>query len=156
MYQVSWILEVKRPKKVHDVRKVCLKTTLCVYACFVEFYIFVLDQIDVECSKLIYKRIWIGNVWVRFHVGSTRGQEEDPTQDLKLHGSLHAVRNNEPNVGQPMKWWIIDMGNRWKLQFFRLWSWTINQRDTIDGAWSHPWTVDAGRWWCCDFLPAFC
>ena len=38
-------------KDVHDVRKVCLETTLCVIACFDEFYVLVLDEIDVICIK---------------------------------------------------------------------------------------------------------
>ena len=38
---------------VHDVRKVCLELTLCVYACFVEFYVFILDEIHVGGPKLI-------------------------------------------------------------------------------------------------------
>ena len=40
-------------KYVHDVRKVCLETTLGFYACFVEFYVFVLDKIDVVGPKLV-------------------------------------------------------------------------------------------------------
>ena len=35
-------------KNVHDIRKVCLETTLCIYACFIEFYVFVLDKIHVR------------------------------------------------------------------------------------------------------------
>ena len=34
-------------KNVHDVRKVCLEKTLCVLACFIEFYVFVSEKIDM-------------------------------------------------------------------------------------------------------------
>ena len=37
------MFECKTSKNVHDVQKVCLKTTLCALACFVEFYVFILD-----------------------------------------------------------------------------------------------------------------
>ena len=32
-------------KKVHEVRKFCLETTLCVLACFIKFYVFVHIQV---------------------------------------------------------------------------------------------------------------
>ena len=38
---------------VHDVRKVCLEMILCVYGCFVEFYVFVLNETHVVGSKLV-------------------------------------------------------------------------------------------------------
>ena len=44
-------------KNVHDVRKVCLEMTLCVLACFIEFYVFFFDEIDVRGPKIIYKHI---------------------------------------------------------------------------------------------------
>ena len=40
-------------KNIHDVRKVCLEPTLGVYACFVKFYLFVLNKIDVLDLKII-------------------------------------------------------------------------------------------------------
>ena len=40
-------------KKVHDVLKVCLEMTLCVLACFVKFYMFILNEIDVVGPKLV-------------------------------------------------------------------------------------------------------
>ena len=49
-------------KNVHDVRKVCLETTLCVLACFVEFYVFILDEIYVGGPKIIYKHRLVGNL----------------------------------------------------------------------------------------------
>ena len=36
---------------VHDVRMVCFEMTLCVYVCFVEFYVFVLDKTHVVGPK---------------------------------------------------------------------------------------------------------
>ena len=42
---------------VHDVRKVCLEMTLCVLACFVKFYVFVFDEIDIKGPKLVYNHI---------------------------------------------------------------------------------------------------
>ena len=39
---------------VHDIRKNCLEITLCVLVCFVEFYVFILDEIYVEGYKLLY------------------------------------------------------------------------------------------------------
>ena len=38
---------------VHDVRKVCHEMTLCVFACFVEFYAFCLGEIDMGSPKLV-------------------------------------------------------------------------------------------------------
>ena len=45
-------------KNVHDVQKVCLEKTLCVYAFFVEFYVFVLEEIHVRGTKLLYEHVW--------------------------------------------------------------------------------------------------
>ena len=50
-------------KNVHDVWKVCLKTTLCVLACIVEFYVFVFDEIDMRGTKLVQNHIRVGNAW---------------------------------------------------------------------------------------------
>ena len=41
---------------VQDDRKVCLETCLCALVCFVKFYVFVLDEIDV------YEYIRVENV----------------------------------------------------------------------------------------------
>ena len=38
---------------VHDVRKMCLEMTLCVKACFVEFYMFVLEKIHMRGDKFV-------------------------------------------------------------------------------------------------------
>ena len=40
-------------KNVHDVRKICLETILCVYVCFIKFNVFVLDEIGVAGLKLV-------------------------------------------------------------------------------------------------------
>ena len=45
-----------------DIRKVCLETTMCVLACFVEFYVFIFDEIDRGDPKLVYEHILVGNV----------------------------------------------------------------------------------------------
>ena len=49
-------------KKVHNVQKVFIKTTLYVLLYIVEFFVFVLDEIDVQSLKLAYKHIRVGNV----------------------------------------------------------------------------------------------
>ena len=38
---------------VHDVRKVCLETSLYVLVYFIEFYVFFLDEINVRGPKLV-------------------------------------------------------------------------------------------------------
>ena len=39
-------------KNAHDIRKVFLETTLGVYVCFIEFYVFMLDETYVVGPKL--------------------------------------------------------------------------------------------------------
>ena len=46
-------------KNVHHVQKVCLEMTFCVYVCFVEFYMFVLDETYVSVPKLVYKLVGV-------------------------------------------------------------------------------------------------
>ena len=65
-------------KNVHDVRKVCLKTTLSVYVCFLEFYVFVLGEIHVIWSKLIHDHFWVGNIQENFPKDHPRVLEEGP------------------------------------------------------------------------------
>ena len=75
-------------KNVHDVRNACLKMTLCDYVCFVEFYEFFLDEIDVTGPKIVYNHLSIGNVWVRLHVRPTRGRRKrTPIWSSTLPGS---------------------------------------------------------------------
>ena len=37
-------LGVQTSQNVHVIRKMCLKMTLCLYACLVEFYVFGFDE----------------------------------------------------------------------------------------------------------------
>ena len=52
----------KTSKNVHAVQKVYLEMTLCVLVCFVEFYMLILDEIDVRCPKFVYEHIRVGNI----------------------------------------------------------------------------------------------
>ena len=54
--------EGRTSKNVHDVREVWLETTLCVYVCFVEFYVFISDEIYVRGPKLVYEHVLYGKV----------------------------------------------------------------------------------------------
>ena len=65
-------------KNVHDVRHVCLGTTLFVYVCFIEFYVFVLNEIPVRGHKIVYKHIRVGNVQVKVPKDQPRVLEEGP------------------------------------------------------------------------------
>lgn len=93
-------------KNVHDVRKVCLETTLRVYLCFIEFYMFVLDETHVVCPKLVYEHIWVGKVWVRLHIGPTRGPTRGPQH---WSSTLPSSGNRRP------KRWPVDQetARRW-------------------------------------------
>ena len=48
-------------QEIHDVQKVFLETTLCIFACFVKFYVFVLDEILVKGPKFVCKLIRVKN-----------------------------------------------------------------------------------------------
>ena len=63
-------------KNVHDVQNMCLNMTLFVYACFVEFYIFVLDEIHMRGAKLEYGYDLVGNVWANIPKDHPRVLEE--------------------------------------------------------------------------------
>ena len=63
---------------VHDVRKVCLETTLCVLACFVESYVFVFDDIDMRGTKLVYDHILVVNSRAILPKDQPRVLEEGP------------------------------------------------------------------------------
>ena len=65
-------------KNIQDVWKMCLEMTLCVYTCFVMFYVFVLDEIHVRGSKLIYDHVWIGKVPTNIPKDQPRFHEEGP------------------------------------------------------------------------------
>ena len=70
-------------KNVHDIQNVCLETTLCVFACFVEFYVFVLDEIHVIGTKLIYKHVWVVKVRENIPKDYPRVLEEGPKVGAK-------------------------------------------------------------------------
>ena len=52
-FQYFMKFEGQTSKNVHDVRNVCLETTLCVLTCFVKFYMFVWDGNDMRGPKLV-------------------------------------------------------------------------------------------------------
>ena len=65
-------------KNVHDVRKVCLETTVCVLTYFIEFYVFVLDQINLDVSELVYNHIRVRKFWENIPKAHPRVLEEGP------------------------------------------------------------------------------
>ena len=70
-------------KNVHDVPKVCLEMTLCVYACFVEFYVFVLYNIHVMDPKIIYDYVRVEKFWENIPKDHPRVLEEGPKVGAK-------------------------------------------------------------------------
>ena len=68
---------------VHDVRKICLEMTLCVQAYFIEFYVFVLNEIHVIGAKLIQDHVWVGNVQEKILKDQQRILEEGPKLGVK-------------------------------------------------------------------------
>ena len=46
-------------KNVHDVLKVSLEITFCVYVCFVKFYVFVFYVTHVGGPKTVYEHMWV-------------------------------------------------------------------------------------------------
>ena len=91
-------------KNVHDVRKVCLETTLRVYVYFIEFNVFVLDENHVRGTKHRYDHIYVGKFWVKIHVRPTRGpRRRTPTWSSTLHGTgsrLTQMTANQPGDGR--------------------------------------------------------
>ena len=138
MCQVSWSLEVKHPRTSMTFERFALKW-LCVYACSVEFYVFVLDENHVVGPKLVCEHIWVGNVRVRLHIGPTRGSKGGPQL-----GAQHCqvVPNEDPNDGQSTRQRPINGWRRWSLKDWMLRSSRSKPRDPIDGVWSHPRTVN--------------
>ena len=45
---------------------------------FIEFYIFLLDEVHVRGSKLMYEHVWAGNVWENIPEDYLRVVEEGP------------------------------------------------------------------------------
>ena len=50
-------------KNVHDIQNVCLEMTLCVFVCFVEFNVFIFDEIVVGGPNLICGHIFLRDIW---------------------------------------------------------------------------------------------
>ena len=65
-------------KNVHDIRKMCLETTLCVSTCFVEVYVLVLGKNHVIGAKIIYVHVWVGKVRAKIPKDHPRVLEEGP------------------------------------------------------------------------------
>ena len=65
-------------KNVHDVRNVSLETTLCVLACFVDLYVYVLDEFHVGGSKIVQKHIWNGYIQTNIPKDQPRVLDEGP------------------------------------------------------------------------------
>ena len=70
--------EGQTSKNVHNIRKDCLETTLCVLTCFVECYMFILDEIYVRGPKIVYKHIRVEKVGVKLPKDQRRVLEEGP------------------------------------------------------------------------------
>ena len=69
---------------VHDIRKNCLEITLCVLVCFVEFYVFLLDEIDVGGPKLVYDHIQVRKVREKVTKDQPRVLEDGPSMEQKV------------------------------------------------------------------------
>ena len=65
-------------KNVRDVRMVCPETTLCVYVCFVNFFVLFLYEIHVRGVKLIENHNWVGKVRKIIPKDHLRVLEEGP------------------------------------------------------------------------------
>ena len=70
-------------KNVHDVRKSCLGTTLCILAFSLNFTLLILDEIYLEGPKLLYNNIWVGNVQANIPMDQPRVLEEGPKLGAK-------------------------------------------------------------------------
>lgn len=51
---------------------------MCVYVCFVAFYMFVLHENHLEGHKLLYEHICGKNIWVRLNIGPKKGPQGGP------------------------------------------------------------------------------
>ena len=91
MYKLLWSLKdlmwcISSLKKfggqtlnnVHDVQNMFLEMTLCVYACLVEFYMFVFGKIHLRGPEIIYNNVWIKNVQEIILKDHPRVLEEGP------------------------------------------------------------------------------
>ena len=100
-------------KNIHGVRKFCLETTLCVYACFVKFYVFVLDEIHLIGTKFLYEHVWVRNVQENIPKDHPRVLEEGPKLVPKT------VQDNPTNVLKSTPTGLVDsplvVNHRFKL-----------------------------------------
>ena len=81
--------------------------TLCVYACLVKFYMFVLGEICVRSAKLISDIIWNGNAQEIIPKDNPRVLEERPKLVAKTaQGSLTYERQSTAS-GFVYGQWVI-------------------------------------------------
>ena len=108
-------------KNLYDVRKVCLATTLYVYVCFIEFYVFFMDETYMLSSKLVYEHIWDKNVRVWIHLGPARGPKGGAQHwSSTLPGSGNRRTKPRPVNQETERWWLMLMDplllKVWELQ----------------------------------------
>ena len=73
--------------------------SLCIYACFMEFYFFILDEINVGGPKLVYKYIWAGIVRENIPKDYQRVLEEGPQLVTKTAQDSPPTDGNRYLVG---------------------------------------------------------
>ena len=91
-------------KNVHDVWKVFFEMTFCVVACFIAFYVFVLDKIHVRGPKLVYKHVLVGNIWENISKDHLMVIEEGPfsmSQDCPRKPKLRRQSAPSRSVDSP-------------------------------------------------------
>ena len=102
-------------KNVHDVQKVCLEKNLCVLSCFVEFYEFVFDEINIGVPKLLY------NLGYKHSGNIPRTIQESLRKDPCWWPKLpKAVPHTDENNGQWPGRRPVGGGSRWVLSIGRL------------------------------------
>ena len=125
----------KRPRR----SKGLLETTMCVYACFIIFYVYVLDETYVVGNKLVYKHIWDGIAQVWLYVGLTRCPRVGPqhwSSTLKGSGktttqTMASRPGNSPSMG------LVD-GSKFPAGWGS--SEAIHETPTTGRGWDHsPW-----------------
>ena len=57
--------------------------TLCVLVCFVEFYVFVFDEVDMRGPKIVYRHIRVGNVLENIFRTNQGSLRKDPSEEAK-------------------------------------------------------------------------
>ena len=76
--------------------------TLCLLACLVEFYMFILDEMDVKGIKIVYEHIRVGNVQEKVLKDQPRVLEEWAFLEPK------AVKTSPNRLRQMMDRWPVD------------------------------------------------